>query len=66
MRNYAEVCGQMDGYIQFMKKQFPEPFVPDPDDPEKTGPEAPEPINYVQDIMDDASQLWQWAGIGFG
>ena len=49
-----------------MKKQFPEPFVPDPDEPDKTGPDAPEPINYVQDIMDDASQLWQWAGIGFG
>ena len=35
MRNYSEVCGQMGGYIDFMKKQFPEPFVPDPDDPEK-------------------------------
>lgn len=66
MRNYAEVCGKMDGYIAFMRKQFPEPFVPDPDDPEKTGPEAAEPINYVQDVMEDASQLWQWAGIGFG
>ena len=65
MRNYSEVCGQMDGYISFMKKQFPEPFVPDPDDPEKQ-PEAAEPINYVQDVMEDASQLWQWANIGFG
>ena len=54
----------MDSYINVMKKQFPEkPGVDDEGNPIPV--EDPAPVGVVPDLLAD-SQMYQWAGIGFG
>lgn len=65
IRNYKEVCKQMEEYISKMKDQFGtrKPAADGEDGGEDPG-EA-EPVGMVPDLLED-SYVYQWAGIGFG
>lgn len=63
-RNYRNVTEEMDAYINAMRYQFgARKPVPDGEEAEEAE-EAPA-VGYVPDLIAD-SQLYQWAGIGFG
>ena len=68
MRNYAAVCEQMRDYMAHMHDKFPRVKRAAAGDDEEGGEEAEaaEAVNAVPDLLDDASCLWQWAGVGFG
>ena len=68
MRNYAAVCEQMRDYIAHMQDKFPKVKRAAAGEDEEGGEEeaVAEPVNAVPDLLDDASSLWQWAGVGFG
>ena len=67
MRNYSAVCEQMRDYIATMQDKFPRKKQAAGEDEEGgDGEEAAEAVNAVPDLLDDASSLWQWAGVGFG
>ena len=69
-RNYKQVCTEMDAYIKELKYQFgaKQPRAED-DEEDDGGDDEPEEIPQiecqVQNLLQD-SQMWQWAGIGFG
>lgn len=63
MRNYKQVCKEMDGYNTLMKNQFGAPKPTGEDEAEE--PAEPEPVGEVPDLLQDA-YVFQWAGIGFG
>ena len=53
IRNYKDVCAQMEEYIAVMKKQFPAPKVPVADGEEEEAAEA-EPVGLVPDLIEDS------------
>lgn len=63
MRNYKDVCGQMNAYINKLKPQFG--AVKSADDEEDAEPAEAAPVGYVPDLIEEAA-IFQWAGIGFG
>ena len=63
-RSYKDVCGQMQDYIKKMKDQFPKKVEGEEGGDDAQPEEAP-PIGAVPDLLAD-SQMYQWAGIGFG
>lgn len=63
MRNYKQVCKQMDDYNTLMKPQFGAPKPTGEDEAEEVA-EA-EPVGDVPDLLND-SYVFQWAGVGFG
>lgn len=62
-RDYKDVCSQMDAYIATMQTCFGKKPAGE-DDEEAAAEEAP-PVGFVPDLLAD-SQIYQWAGIGFG
>lgn len=64
MRNYADVCQEMNAYIESMKKQFPQKKQLAEGEEEEAAEESPA-VGFVPDLLADAQQ-YQWAGIGFG
>jgi len=54
----------MEGYIEKMKDQFGR-RVPQGEDEEDVEPEDKPAVGFVPDLLVD-SQIYQWAGIGFG
>ena len=64
-RNYRNVCDEMDAYITEMRYQFgAKKPVADGEDEDAEPEEAP-PVGFVPDLIED-SQMYQWAGVGFG
>lgn len=63
MRNYKEVCKQMEAYNTSMKSQFGA-VKPTGEDEDAEVAEA-EPVGEVPDLLQD-SYVYQWAGVGFG
>jgi len=63
-RQCKDVCAEMDAYITAMKYEFgaKKPVLEGEEDAE---PEEIPPVGYVPDLLAD-SQMYQWAGIGFG
>lgn len=64
VRNYKDVCEEMETYIATMKKQFGGAKPSGDDDDGGEAAEA-EPVGLVPDLLEDAF-VYQWAGVGFG
>ena len=65
VRNYKDVCTQMEAYISMMKNQFGTAKPPVGEDGEAEEVAEAEPVGLVPDLLED-SYVYQWAGIGFG
>ena len=63
-RDYKDVCSEMEAYIKAMKSTFGAKKVP-ADGEEEEAPEEVPPVGFVPDMLVE-SQMYQWAGIGFG
>ena len=65
IRNYRDVCAEMDGYIKKMKDRFPKKKAAGEDGEDDGGEEQAEAVGTVPDLLEDA-QVFEWAGFGFG
>ena len=63
LRNYKEVCKQMDAYNTKMKSQFGAPKPSGEDDEAEVA--EPDAVGEVPDLLQE-SYVFQWAGVGFG
>ena len=64
-RNYLDVARNMTEYNQKAMALFPKKKEKTEDDDDNGDGDEPQPVTFVSDLMAD-SQLWQWAGVGFG
>ena len=65
-RNYKDVCGEMNGYIEKMKTQFgAKKAAAEGEEAEEEAPEEVAAVGLVPDLLAD-SLVYQWSGIGFG
>jgi len=55
LRNHREVCDLMADYCKYMSDKFPRTKPKENEEDEEEAAEAGEPVNYVPDLLEEAS-----------